>query len=103
MQIQLFIEKANREYRALNSPWKDHIIAHNELQIALFFTLIKSTKPRFGFPEPCVGNYWYLCADVISYFMTAIRYGVLEWGSKKEKKLYKIIERPLCFSVQRIQ
>ena len=32
----MYIDKEHREYRALNSPWTDHIIAHTELQIVFF-------------------------------------------------------------------
>ena len=67
----MYTDKEHRGYRVLNSPWKDHIMTHYELQIALFKTLIKSNKSRFEFPELCIGNYWCNYAlYAIIYFMT---------------------------------
>ena len=55
----MYIEKEHREHRALNSPRKDHIIAHIEVlvQIVLIITITKSshisTQMCFQFYRPC--------------------------------------------------
>ena len=52
----MYTDKEHGEDRALNGSWKDNIIAQNELQIVLFITLIKSTRPHFRFSK--IGKHW---------------------------------------------
>ena len=62
------IDQEHKESRALNIPWKDRIIAHNELEIVLLSTQTKS----LDFPSHAlvmIGNY---ALGEISYFMTAV-------------------------------
>ena len=64
----MYIDQEHRENWALNSPWKDHTNAHNELETVLIITQIKS----LDLPSHVlvmIGNY---ALDEISYFMTAL-------------------------------